>query len=116
MCIFVPRIQKEQNMKTVIKEITPVIINGKEYLTLPQAITYTKMDKGVFRQRLNRDTIDQVIINPKYVFISMETCDKILHGETFEKRTAILKELFTVEELDELIKSKLPEKKNLKKK
>ena len=102
-------------MKTVHKEITPVIIEGEKYLTLPQAKKYTKLNKEAFRQRLNRDTIDQVIIDPKYVFISLDTCDHILNGESYEKRTAILKELFTVDELDELIKSKQPEKKPKKK-
>jgi len=101
-------------MRTVLKENTPVIINGEKYLTLPQMEKFTGINKGVLRQRLNRDTIDSVVIFPKYVFIRYDVCVELRDRGENDKKLEKFKELvsmdITVEELQRIIE----ERKNLK--
>jgi hypothetical protein len=87
-------------------EIIPVMINGKKYLTFPQTQIFTGMGREVLRQRMERKKIPFFSIKPNYLFVPYDVCVELKEGEVKDKKTEKLKELFTVEELNQLIKQK----------
>ena len=87
-------------------EIIPVIINEIKYLTFPQSQLFTGLDREALRQRMERKKLSFFTIKPHYTFIPYDVCVKLKEGEVKDKKTDKLKELFTVEELNELIKMK----------
>jgi len=68
-----------------ITDTTIITIDGKEYLTFPQALDYIKITRGLLHQRIMRDDLkkqeDEGAVNAinisKYVFVPLSFCKKL---------------------------------------
>jgi hypothetical protein len=87
-------------------EIVPVTIGGEKYLTFPQTQIFTGLGREVLRQRMSRKKLPFKLIEPYYIFIPYDVCVQLKEGEVKDKETHKLKDLFTVEEIQELIRLK----------
>lgn len=96
--------RKKTNKEDI--KIIPVTIDGKKYLTFPQSQIFTGMNREVLRQRMYKNKLPFLLIEPYYIFIPYDICVQLKEGEVKEKETLKLKDLFSVEEIQELIRLK----------
>jgi hypothetical protein len=68
---------------------TVITINGKEYLTFPQALDYLKANREKLRTRVLKDKVEGVVRIDRYLFIPLSYLEKekkkVLETETEEK-------------------------------
>ena len=92
-------------------EIIPVTINGIEYLTLPQTLIYTGMDREVLRQRMTSTNehfkIEHFKIEPYYIFIPFEVCQQLKERQISKSVLEKLNQLYSTSEINELIDNKI---------
>jgi len=82
-----------------ISDITVITIEGKEYLTFPQALKHIKMKRGILHQRIMREEgnvkTDEEAVNAinidKYVFVPLTYCNKLKEDKEKEATVEKLK-------------------------
>jgi len=101
---------------TKVSDTTIITINGKEYLTFPQAVKFIGFDdRGVLHQRIMREeAIDKKVKDPvnalnieKYVFVPFAYCKRLKKEEEHRKAVEKLQgfassDLETLEKIKEL--------------
>jgi hypothetical protein len=92
-------------------EIIPVTINGIEYLTLPQTIIFTGMNREVLRQRMTSTNehfkIEHFKIEPYYIFIPYKVCQQLKERQISKSVLEKLNQLYSTSEINELIDNKI---------
>ena len=110
-----------------IKVTTSVSIEGTEYLTFPQALTFIGIERGLLHQRIMRDAGknegDENAINAinieKYVFVPRSYCERMkteIENEASAEKLknfgkAIQEQGWTLEQIESLLKKKQAAKK-----
>ena len=107
----------KKNQRTLENtKIIPVVINGVKYLTWPQTQLFTGWERDVLRQKLEKEKIKPLAIEPYYLFVKYDDCVQLRDGEAKEKDSEKIKRNLTKEQLNklaELLESNLPETEKL---
>ena len=98
-----------------ISKTTIITIDGKEYLTFPQALKFIDIDRSILHQRIMREEVpDRVEKDPvnainieKYVFVPLEYCKRYKEQEDNKKALERIKgfgtsDIETLEKIKEL--------------
>ena len=87
-------------------EFEKVTIKGIDYLTFPQTLIFTGIDRGTIQQQINRKTLIVKKIG-KYVFVPYDVCLTLREKNENILKMKVLQELvtsdMTMEELKQLV-------------
>ena len=93
----------KSNSDTKIEKVT---IDGVDYLTFPQTVIFTGIDRGTIQQQVNRKTLKVKKIG-KYVFVPYENCLELRSKYENQLKMKVLQELvtpdMTIEEIKQLV-------------
>jgi len=93
----------KSNSDTKIEKVT---IDGVDYLTFPQTVIFTGIDRGTIQQQVNRKTLKVKKIG-KYVFVPYENCLELRERSETQRKMKLLQELVTndlsMEEIQRLV-------------
>lgn len=92
------------------EDLRVFITNGIQYVTFPDAIRYTGIDKSTLHQRIKRGMVPNVIQSDRYVFIPLEYCQKEQYNKERKELFRVIESLevsdIPFDEINNLIKSK----------
>jgi len=86
-----------------------IIYQGKKYLTLPDAVTYTGMETTAIHQLIVRSKIkgDDVVQRNRYVYLSLSVCERLKLEWAQKLKSKKVNELLTLnipeEEIDKFL-------------
>lgn len=88
------------------EDVKKVVIDGIEYLTLPDSEIFTDMDKKVIQQRINRKTLKVEKLG-KYVFVPYTSCLEIRDEHETNLKKKVLEDLvmkdLSIEEIKKMV-------------